>query len=166
MVMKAPSVHAPTPPHPSPGSGAMQTRVSGHQMVMLPRTNECPVKAHTCCFGGNLSKSSQQCAHMDVSLHLFRRHASQQGTSVGLGSFGDVLQAPALPDAAGRGVAAGGKTGCRAFVGLTSSGKGWPERRSPVLPRHGPFLSWSLPRVRAAGWPESEEVVQGQGPFL
>lgn len=135
---------------------------------MLPGTNECPVKARTCCSGGNLSESSPQCAHMDLSLHSFRRYSSQQGTSVGLSlhSFVGVLQAPASLAAAGRGGAAGGKAGGRAFLGLTSSRKGWPECRSPVLAQHGPFISWSLPRVRAAGWPKSAEVGQGQGLFL
>lgn len=156
------------PAPPLPGQRSHADAVCGHQLVMRPRTNECPVRAHTCCFGGSVSRSSQQRADTDVLLHPCRRCASQQGTSVALplGSFGGVLWALALPDAAGHGGVAGGKAGRRAFLGLTSSGNGWPELRSPALPRHGPFLSWSLPRVRAAGWPESAEVVQGPGPFL
>ena len=156
------------PPRPILGDGAVQSHVSGHQLVMLPGTNECPVKAHTCCFGGNLSESSPQCAHMDLSLHSFRRYSSQQGTSVGLSlhSFVGVLQAPALLAAAGRGGAAEGKAGRQACLGFTSSRKGWPERRSPLLAQHGASVSWSLPRVCAAGWPKSTEVGQGQGLFL
>lgn len=142
----------------------MQSHVSGHQMVMLPGTNECPVKAHTCCCGGTLSESSPQCAHMDLSLHSFvtAGHFCRSVTSFIRGC----ASGTGLLAAAGRGGAAGGKAGRRAFLGLMSSRKGWPERRSPVLAQHRPFVSWSLPRVRAAGWPKSAEMGQGQGLFL
>ena len=155
------------PPWPILGGRAVQSHVSGHQMVMLPGTNECPVKAQHLLFWGDLSESSPQCAHMDLLLYSFRRYSPQQGTSVGLSlhSFVGVLQAPALLAAAGRGGAAEGKAGRQAFLGLTSSRKGGPERRSPVLAQHGPFVSWSLPLVRAAGWPKSAEVGQSQGRF-
>ena len=132
--MKAPGVHAPTPAHP--GGGAVQSHVSGHQMVMLPGTNECPVKAQHLLFWGDLSESSPQCAHMDLLLYSFRRYSPQQGTSVGLSlhSFVGVLQAPALLAAAGRGGAAEGKAGRQAFLGLTSSRKGGRSAEAQCWP--------------------------------
>lgn len=142
MVMKAPSVHL--PPRPTPSGQRCHADTAGHQLLMRPRTNECPVRAHT-CFGGTCPEfHNSVLTRMCCSIRAVRLG----GTSVALppGSFGGVLWAPALPD---YGVWQGGK----ASVGPSrpASGKRWRSSEAQHCP--GMDHSWSLPHVHAAGWP-------------
>lgn len=166
MAMKAPRVHAPTPAHPGWRCPAVTcVRASDGD---APRDQRVPRESsHLLLWGDPVREFTAVCSHGPVTSFIQEilftaRHFCRSVTSFIRGC----ASGTGLLAAAGHGGVAGGKAGCRAFLGLMTSRKGWPERRSPVLAQHRPFVSWSLPRVRAAGWPKSAEMGQGQGLFL